>query len=174
MLHNIIRTATSGLRYKCHCQMRQQLLKSVTGCDDTTRGCENSRHSLCSRVQLWSNHVATCLQYSSYHYCRGIRAALSWSIPGTPMCSENCSSLHETSVHIRQIYECWSPNVRTPPNEYTINCSCGTSRRSRDIARELGLSPPQLLKVLLHEQLNTQKLSRNANMFTEARLIQIL
>lgn len=54
--------------------------------------------TVCGRAQLWSDNVATCQQYSSYYSCRGIRAALSWPTLGTPICSENCSILRQTSV----------------------------------------------------------------------------
>jgi len=73
-LYNVKRTETFGFRNKRRRQIRQQVLKTVTRRDDTTRGCVHKRHTVCSRAQLWSNNVATCLQYSSYYHCRGIPA----------------------------------------------------------------------------------------------------
>jgi hypothetical protein len=65
--------------------------------------------------------------------------------------------------------------VRTPANEDAIIAAVEREpwRSSRDIERELGLSQPKVLEVLLDDQLHPYHYSRSAHLFPEDRPLRM-
>jgi hypothetical protein len=139
----IIRTETFGFWNKRHGQMRQQLLKTITRCDD--------KHvAVCTPGTQLAAGIS-CDRTTVRHACniRAITTAGEYVLPyhGRPQarqCAPKIAAVCARQVYIYGIYKCRSPNVWTPRNEYTIIAAVerNPSRRSRDIARELGLYPP--------------------------------